>query len=52
MDERKPPNPPLPGNEGQFGEGDATEAFETLENHPAPPDTTPAPKQTNAGERS
>lgn len=51
----------LPGNHGQFGEGDATEAYKPLEKHPAPgqaaPDQPPgadAPvqHQTNAGERS
>ena len=47
--------PKLPGNQGQFGEGDATEAYAPLENQPTPPQqpTAPAaPKQTNAGERS
>ncbi len=51
----------LPGNHGQFGEGDATEAYKPLEKHPAPeqapPDQPPAEDaavqhQTNAGERS
>lgn len=52
----------LPGNHGQFGEGDATEAYKPLEQHPAPgqaksPDQPPdadaeAQHQTNAGERS
>lgn len=52
----------LPGNKGQFGEGDATEAYKPLEKHPAPgdaksPDQPPGAdaevqQQTNAGERS
>lgn len=52
----------LPGNHGQFGEGDATEAYEPLEKRPAPdqaksPDQPPGSDpevqgQTNAGERS
>ena len=52
----------LPGNQGQFGEGDATEAYKPLEKHPAPeqaksPDQAPGADaevqhQTNAGERS
>lgn len=52
----------LPGNQGQFGEGDATEAYKPLEKHPAPegaksPDQPPGADaevqhQTNAGERS
>lgn len=51
----------LPGNQGQFGEGDATEAYKPLEQHPTPepatPDQPPGPEaavqhQTNAGERS
>lgn len=48
----------LPGNHGQFGAGDATEAFKPLEDHPAPEDKpapdpgSQGPKQTNAGERS
>ena len=52
----------LPGNQGQFGEGDATETYKPLEKHPAPeeaksPDHPPgadaeAQHQTNAGERS
>ena len=55
----------LPGNHGQFGAGDATEAFKPLEDHPSPeakpaPQDKPSlkdlgsqgPKQTNAGERS
>ena len=52
----------LPGNKGQFGEGDATEAYKPLEKHPAPegaksPDQPPGADaevqhQTNAGERS
>ena len=52
----------LPGNQGQFGEGDATEAYKPLEKRPAPdqaksPDQPPGSdaevqKQTNAGERS
>ena len=52
----------LPGNKGQFGEGDATEAYKPLETHPAPdeaksPDQPPGADaevqhQTNAGERS
>ncbi len=53
MDETKPQKPPLPGNQGQFGAGDASETYDKLQDHPAPPDpATPAPKQTNAGERS
>ena len=58
MDETKPHKPPLPGNHGQFGAGDASETYDTLQDHPAPPTpaapdpATPAPKQTNAGERS
>ena len=40
----------LPGNHGQFGAGDASEAFKPLEDHPAPGDQ--GPKQANAGERS
>ncbi len=52
----------LPGNQGQFGEGDATEAYKPLEKRPAPgqakaPDQPPGADaevqhQTNAGERS
>ena len=52
----------LPGNPGQWGEGDATEAYKPLEKHPAPgeaksPDQPPGADaevqhQTNAGERS
>ena len=56
----------LPGNKGQFGESDATEAYKPLEKHPAPeevkegaksPDQPPGADaevqhQTNAGERS
>lgn len=63
MGETKPAKPELPGNHGQFGEGDATESFEQLEDHPSPADgakqdgakqdgATQGPKQTNAGERS
>ena len=45
--------PVLPGNNGQFGEGDATEDYKPLENHPAPEPSAPqGPQQTNAGERS
>ncbi len=51
--------PVLPGNKGQFGAGDATEDYKTLEDHPSPatgPGTDAGggqgPKQTNAGERS
>ncbi len=49
----KPEAGKLPGNHGQFGVGDASEAFEVLEDHASP--SVPAeqgPKQTNAGERS
>ena len=52
----------LPGNQGQFGENDATEAYKPLEKQPAPegaksPDQPPGADaevqhQTNAGERS
>ena len=52
----------LPGNQGQFGKGDATEAYKPLEKRPAPdqaksPDQPPGSDaevqhQTNAGERS
>ncbi len=52
----------LPGNQGQFGENNATEAYKPLEKHPAPegaksPDQPPGADaevqhQTNAGERS
>lgn len=52
----------LPGNQGQFGENDATEAYKPLKKHPAPegaksPDQPPGADaevqhQTNAGERS
>ena len=58
MGESTPEKPKLPGNHGQFGEGDATERFERLEDHASPADTakqgggTQGPKQTNAGERS
>lgn len=46
----------LPGNQGQFGAGDASEAYKPLEKHPAPeqpaaPDAE-VQQQTNAGERS
>lgn len=38
----------LPGNHGQFGEGNATEAYKPLENHPTPkPPATEAPMQTD-----
>ena len=49
----KPKPAPLPGNQGQFGAGDATEAFKPLENQPdsAEPGSQGS-KQTNAGERS
>ena len=58
MGETTRDKPKLPGNHGQFGEGDATESFEPLEDHASPADTakqdggTQGPKQTNAGERS
>ena len=58
MGETTPAKPELPGNHGQFGEGDATERFEQLEDHASPADerkpdgATQGPKQTNAGERS
>jgi hypothetical protein len=43
----------LPGNKGQFGAGDATEAFKPLENQPSPDAPgSQGPRQTNAGERS
>ena len=52
----------LPGNQGQFGENDATEDYKQLENGPASeraksPDQPPGAKaevqgQTNAGARS
>ena len=49
----KPKPAPLPGNQGQFGAGDATEEFKPLENHPSPAEPgSQGPKQTNAGERS
>ena len=46
----------LPGNHGQFGAGDASEAYKPLEKAPAP-EQPAAPEaevqqQTNAGERS
>ncbi len=46
----------LPGNQGQFGAGDASEAYKPLEKAPAPKQPA-APNgevqhQTNAGERS
>ena len=44
--------PVLPGNHGQFGEGDATEAYDTLQDHPTPADAPKGPQQVNAGERS
>ncbi len=57
------PKGKLPGNQGQFGEGDATEAYKPLEKHPAAPEPAKSPDQppgaeaevqgqTNAGERS
>ena len=58
MEEHKPAKPILPGNQGQFGENNATEAFERLEDDPRATDVPPAPtapnapRQTNAGERS
>ena len=63
MGETTPAKPELPGNHGQFGEGDATENFEPLEDHASPADeakqdepkqdgAAQGPKQTNAGERS
>ena len=49
----KPKPAPLPGNQGQFGAGDATEEFKPLENQPAPGEPgAQGSKQTNAGERS
>ncbi len=53
-DETAKPTPgPLPGNQGQFGAGDATEEFKPLENQPTPEDPgSQGSKQTNAGERS
>ena len=58
MGENTSAKPALPGNNGQFGEGDATERYEPLEDHPSPAEDdgakgdTRGPKQTNAGERS
>ena len=40
----------LPGNHGQFGAGDASEAYKPLEKAPAP--EAEVQQQTNAGERS
>lgn len=54
----KPDADKLPGNNGQFGVGDATETYKPLENEPIPEDmpakekADQGPKQTNAGERS
>ena len=58
MGENTSAKPALPGNNGQFGEGDATERYEPLEDHASPADGEAAkgepkgPQQTNAGERS
>ncbi len=58
MGENTSAKPALPGNNGQFGEGDATERLEPLEDHASPAegeaieDDAKGPKQTNAGERS
>ncbi len=49
MAENPTEKPKLPGNHGQFGAGDATEAYKPLENHPTPPDAEPA-KPTDAEE--
>lgn len=46
----------LPGNHGQFGAGDASEAYKPLEKAPAPDQpgkpNAEVQQQTNAGERS
>ena len=58
MSDDTPAKPELPGNKGQFGEGDATENFQPLQDGASPKDEAPAPgeakgpKQTHAGERS
>ena len=41
----------LPGNHGQFGVGDATEAYKPLEDHPTPTPATDEPAGTDPGER-
>lgn len=42
----------LPGNHGQFGEGDATEAYEPLKDHPVPAPPAPAdPKPAGKDQR-
>ncbi len=56
MADNKTENDKLPGNHGQFGAGDASEAYKPLEkapaaDQPAGPDAE-ARQQTNAGERS
>ncbi len=56
MAEDKTKKGELPGNDGQFRAGDASEAYKPLEKHPAPEQPVPpdaeVQQQTNAGERS
>ena len=51
MAENDPDKGKLPGNQGQFGVNNATEAHKTLEDHPSPePPAVEGPAQTDAGE--